>query len=246
MVFMYRRVTVSIFHQPPTLPSICLLLRGGVLVDQLMAMGVVEVAVLVKFLLKQNCQWADMWESALALGVEYTNTIGISTTKKMRVWRVQYQHLAITLTLWPLSVVVVEVKVWKLETGIQVVRVGRMAQAQVHTGKKVVWEISLEQISLEQLVRPEVSLRITYTRVEIRTVNARPLLPLVEEVVVQGVMEQDQIWVSPGEGKVGPHPPSEMVVWVYTSQLSTPELVVVVLVQAGLIRVLRRMVVANT
>jgi hypothetical protein len=37
-----------------------------------------------------------------------------------------------------------------------------------------------------------------------------------------------------------------MVVWVYTSQLSTPELVVVVLVQAGLIRVLRRMVVANT
>jgi hypothetical protein len=37
-----------------------------------------------------------------------------------------------------------------------------------------------------------------------------------------------------------------MVVWVYTSQLSTPELVVVVLVQASLIRVLRRMVVANT
>jgi hypothetical protein len=34
--------------------------------------------------------------------------------------------------------VVVEVKVWKLETGIQVVRVGRMARAQVRTRKTIV------------------------------------------------------------------------------------------------------------
>ena len=47
----------SVYFSPTTNTTIDLLVvAGGVLVDQLMAMGVVEVTVLVKFLLKQNCQ----------------------------------------------------------------------------------------------------------------------------------------------------------------------------------------------